>query len=99
MTLYAKTPENRPDYFQSQLDLGRAGLCMPPSKIDEILLEALDALAQTRRLHESTANPDTKRQTERILTSLHSTLTQLAPLGIHSASRLERVSAAPLEIH
>jgi hypothetical protein len=62
-----------------------------PAKLDEMLMEALDALERTRRLHETTPNPETKRQTKCILNSLHSSLLKLAPLGIHSAQRLERV--------
>jgi hypothetical protein len=65
-------------------------LSVPPAKIDEMLLDALDALEQTRKLHESTANPETKRQTKRILDSLQSALMQLAPLGVHSVRRLAR---------
>ena len=64
-----------------------------PAKIDEMLLEALEALEQTRRLHESTPNPETKRQTKRIIDSLHASLLKLAPLGVHSAGRLERMPA------
>lgn len=64
---------------------------VPPAKIDEMLQGALDALEQTRRLHEKTANPETKRMVKGILTSLHSSLIKLAPLGIHSVKRLERV--------
>lgn len=66
-----------------------------PAKIDEMLLEALDALAQAKRLHESTSNPETKRQTKRILENLHSSLLKLAPLGVHSVSRLENLPATP----
>lgn len=66
-----------------------------PEKIDEILLEALEALAQARKLHENTPNPETKRQTKRILDNLHSSLHKLAPLGIHSVSRLENLPAKP----
>ena len=61
------------------------------SKMDEMLLDALEALEQARRLHESTPNPEIKRQAKRILDSLHSSLHKLAPLGIHSVKRLERV--------
>jgi hypothetical protein len=68
---------------------------MPPAKMDEILLEALEALEQTRKLHESTPNPETKRQARRILTTLHSTLTRLAPWGVHSMRRLQRASVSP----
>ena len=66
-------------------------LPVPPAKIDEILLDALAALEQTRRLHENTPNPETKRQTKQILASLQSALMQLAPLGVHSVRRLARV--------
>jgi len=52
---------------------------VPPAKMDEMLLEALEAVEQARRLHESTPNPETKRQTKRILDSLHSSLRKLAP--------------------
>lgn len=65
----------------------------PPEKIDEMLLEALEALAQVRKLHESTANPETKRQAKCILENLHSSLLKLAPLGIHSVSRLQNLPA------
>jgi hypothetical protein len=58
------------------------------AKIDEMLLEAIIALEQTRALHETTPNPETKRQAKRILDSLHSSLLKLAPLGIHSVTRL-----------
>ena len=63
-----------------------------PARIDEMLLDALDALEQTRKLYESTPNPETKRQTKRILDSLQSALMQLAPLGVHSATRLAKVA-------
>jgi len=65
------------------------------SKMDEMLLDALEALEQARRLHESTPNPEIKRQAKRILDSLHSSLHQLAPMGIHSVGRLERMPPAP----
>ena len=65
------------------------------SKMDEMLLDALEALEQARRLHENTPNPETKRQAKRILDSLHSSLHQLAPMGIHSVGRLERMPPAP----
>jgi hypothetical protein len=65
------------------------------AKMDEMLLDALEALEQTRRLHESTPNPETKRHAKRILDSLHSSLHQLAPMGIHSVKRLERVPLSP----
>lgn len=61
------------------------------AKIDEILLEAIVALEQTRTLHESTPNPETKRQAKRILDGLHSSLLKLAPLGIHSVTRLGQI--------
>ena len=61
------------------------------SKMDEMLLDALEAFEQARRLHESTPNPETKRQAKRILDNLHSSLHKLAPLGIHSLKRLERM--------
>jgi len=66
---------------------------VPPAMIDEMLLDALDAFEQMRRLHESTPNPETKRQTKRILSSLQSSLMQLAPLGVHSVTRLARMAA------
>ena len=66
-----------------------------PAKIDEILLEAINALEQTHRLYDNTPNPDTKRQTKRILATLHASLAQLAPLGVHSVSRLERLPTTP----
>lgn len=62
-----------------------------PAKMDEMLLEALNALEHAKALHETTPNPEIKRQTKRILESLHAALEKLAPLGIHSLSRLERV--------
>jgi molecular chaperone GrpE (heat shock protein) len=65
------------------------------SKMDEMLLDALEALEQARRLHESTPNPEIKRQAKRILDSLHSSLHQLAPMGIHSVKRLQRVPLSP----
>jgi len=65
------------------------------SRMDEMLLDALEALEQARRLHESTPNPEIKRQAKRILDSLHSSLNQLAPMGIHSVGRLERMPSAP----
>lgn len=64
-----------------------------PERMDEMLLEALEALAQVRRLYESTPNPETKRQTKCILENLHSSLLKLAPLGIHSVRRLENLPA------
>lgn len=67
-------------------------LSVPPARIDEMLLDALDALEQTRKLHESTPNPETKRKTKRILNSLQSALMQLAPLGVHSVRRLAQVA-------
>jgi hypothetical protein len=61
------------------------------ARMDEMLLEAITALEHARALHETTPNPETKRQAKRILDSLHSSLLKLAPLGIHSVRRLERV--------
>jgi hypothetical protein len=66
-----------------------------PAKMDEMLLEAIAALEHARTLHETTPNPETKRQAKRILESLHSSLLKLAPLGIHSVQRLERMPVAP----
>jgi hypothetical protein len=68
--------------------------CVAPAKIDEMLLDAIEALEQARRLHASTPNPETKRQTKRILDSLHSSLLKLAPLGVHSVGRLESMTVA-----
>ena len=65
------------------------------AKMDDMLLEAIAALEQARALHESTPNPETKRQAKRILESLHSSLLKLAPLGIHSLQRLERMPMTP----
>jgi hypothetical protein len=62
------------------------------AKMDEMLLEALAALEHARTLHETSPNPETKRHAKRILDSLHSSLLQLAPLGVYSAQRLERMS-------
>ena len=70
-------------------------LAVAPAKMDEILLDALEALEQARRLHQNTPNPETKRQAKLILESLHSSLLKLAPLGIHSVKRLERLPIAP----
>lgn len=70
---------------------GAGPFTVVPAKIDEMLLEALEALEQTHRLHQDTPNPETKRQTRRIIENLHSALFKLAPLGIHSAKRLERM--------
>ena len=64
-----------------------------PAKMDEMLLDALEALEQTRRLHESSANPETKRLARRIMENLQSSLHKLAPLGVHSARRLEQMPA------
>jgi hypothetical protein len=61
------------------------------AKMDEMLFEAIAALEHARALHETTPNPETKRQAKRILDSLHSSLLKLAPLGIHSVNRLERI--------
>jgi len=63
-----------------------------PAKMDEMLLDALNALEQTQKLHETTPNPETKRQVSRILTSLQSSLAQLAPLGVHSLRRLAQMA-------
>ncbi|HLX68998.1 MAG TPA: hypothetical protein VKV04_05150 [Verrucomicrobiae bacterium] len=90
-----KAPKNVGECDGKQVTQNQSKSCVPPAKIDEILLEALDALEQTHKLHETTPNPETKRQTKRILTSLHSSLIQLAPLGIHSVSRLERLPVSP----
>jgi hypothetical protein len=62
-----------------------------PAQMDEMLLDALEALEQARRLHQNTPNPETKRQAKLILENLHSSLVKLAPLGIHSAQRLGRM--------
>jgi|GEM_PF-5901321 len=70
-------------------------LAVAPAKMDEILLDALEALEQARRLHQNTPNPETKRQAKLILESLHSSLLKLAPLGVHSLRRLERLPIAP----
>ncbi|HWD91959.1 MAG TPA: hypothetical protein VG938_06380 [Verrucomicrobiae bacterium] len=61
------------------------------AKMDEMLIEAMAALEQVRTLHETTPNPETKRQAKRILDSLHASLIQLAPLGVHSQGRLKRI--------
>ena len=91
MAFYANRQKDRLDDKASQAEQSdRADV--PPSRIDEMLLDALDALEQTRKLHESTPNPETKRQTKRILDSLQSSLIQLAPLGVHSVRRLARVA-------
>ena len=94
MALYSNTSKNNTEH-DDQLSQSQSKSCVPPAKIDEILLEVLDALEQTQKLHETTPNPETKRQAKRILTSLHSSLIQLAPLGIHSQGRLERLPANP----
>ena len=92
MAFYANQPKAPFD-----VEVSNAGarknvlLSLPPARIDEILLDALDALEQTRKLHETTPNPETKRHTKRILDSLQSALIQLAPLGVHSVRRLARV--------
>jgi hypothetical protein len=62
-----------------------------PAKMDEMLLDALAALEHAWTLHDTTPNPETKRHAKRILDSLHSSLLKLAPLGIHSSQRLERM--------
>jgi hypothetical protein len=95
MALYPNTPDNRTEPAGDQFPQSQSKPSVPPAKIDEILLEALDALEQTHKLHDSTANPETKRQTKRILTSLLSSLIQLATLGIHSVGRLERLPMNP----
>lgn len=84
--------KERLEYEASQVEK-KNPVRVPPAMIDDMLLDALDALEQTRKLHESTPNPETKRQTRRILASLQSALMQLAPLGIHSVTRLARVAA------
>jgi len=61
------------------------------AKMDEILLEAITALEHAKALHETTSNPETKRQAKRILDTLHSSLLKLASFGIHSVKRLERI--------
>jgi hypothetical protein len=73
------------------LDGNQKLVAVEPAKVDEMLLEALEALQHAQTLHESTPNPETKRQARRIVESLHSSLAKLAPLGIHSVNRLERV--------
>jgi hypothetical protein len=65
-----------------------------PAKIDEMLLDAMEALEQARRLHANTPNPETKRQAKRILDNLHSALLKLAPLGVHSVRRLQSIPVA-----
>jgi len=95
MAMYPNTPKNCPEHGGDQFTQNQNKSCVPPAKMDEILLEAFDALEQARKLHETTPNPETKRQTKRILTSLHSSLIQLAPLGIHSVGRLERLPMSP----
>ena len=92
---FAKQEKNHPVPDRNETRPDGSASPVPPAKIDEMLLDALDALEQTHKLHETTPNPETKRQTKRILESLHSSLIQLAPLGIHSAQRLARVSVAP----
>lgn len=93
MALSPNTFKNRPLDERNELSGDQTKASVPPAKIDEILLDALDAFAQTRKLHESTPNPETKRQTKRILATLHASIVQLAPFGIHSLKRLERVAA------
>jgi hypothetical protein len=61
------------------------------AKMDEMLMDAIAALEHVRALHETTPNPETKRQAKRILDSLHTSLQQLAPLGVHSQGRLKRI--------
>ncbi len=93
MASYANRKPNRfeivgtPDNRQSS-----APPAVSPAKMDEMLLDALDALEQTQKLHETTPNPETKRQVSRILMSLQSALAQLAPLGVHSLKRLARMA-------
>jgi hypothetical protein len=92
MALYAKydvRPSDENGDWGSEEDMA----AVPPAKMDEMLREALEALEQTRRLHESSPNPEIKRQAKLIIDHLHSSLLKLAPLGIHSAGRLERMPA------
>ena len=90
MALY-RHPENEDQFWRDEEKL----LAVAPAKIDEILLDALEALEQARRLHQNTANPETKRQAKLILDNLHSSLLKLAPLGVHSLKRLERLPVGP----
>lgn len=90
MAFYVNRQKGRSD-GRGNADLNEL-LSVLPARIDEMLLDALDALQQTRKLHESTPNPETKRQTKRILDSLQSALMQLAPLGVHSVRRLARMA-------
>ena len=96
MALYAKydvRPENENGYYGYWSDeQDMRGVA--PARMDEMLLDALEALEQTRRLHESTPNPETKRLARRIIENLQSSLNKLAPLGVHSARRLEQMAAA-----
>ncbi len=92
MALYAKyvvRPNDENGDWGNEEDL----LTVPPAEMDEMLREALEALEQTRRLHESSPNPEIKRQAKLIIERLHSSLLKLAPLGIHSAGRLESMPA------
>jgi hypothetical protein len=92
MALYAKYDVD-PDDENVNWEDEQAGQAVPPAKMDEMLREALEALEQTRRLHEGSPNPEIKRQAKVIMDRLHSSLLKLAPLGIHSAGRLERMPA------
>jgi len=92
MALYAKY-DVRPSDQMVNWDGEAEATSVPPAKMDEMLREALEALEQTRRLHESSPNPEIKRQARVIIERLHSSLLKLAPLGIHSAGRLERLQA------
>jgi hypothetical protein len=90
MALYGN---QKNDVHEAQI--GRPGSQMAPAKIDEMLLDAMEALEQARRLHANTPNPETKRQAKCILDNLHSALLKLAPLGVHSLRRLERMPVGP----
>jgi hypothetical protein len=93
MALY-RNQENKSPVAANQMwpDEQRT-LEVAPAQLDDMLLDALEALEQARRLHQTTPNPETKRQARLILQNLHSSLVKLAPLGIHSAQRLDRVPA------
>jgi hypothetical protein len=94
--LYTRTKTSFPDFDKNEGGSGEFNASkLAAAKMDEMLLDALEALEQARRLHESTPNPEIKRQAKRILDSLHSSLHQLAPMGIHSVGRLERMPPAP----
>lgn len=92
MAFHASEQKGPPEHKGTGLDAAGIASNVPPARIDEMLLDALDALEQTRKLHESTPNPETKRQTKRILDSLQSALMQLAPLGVHSVRRLAQMA-------